>query len=113
MLKHHVKERKILIFFIKIFLMLNFIYFFFKRNINKLNDKVGHTLLLKEQFKYLKNYIFNKNNFLIKHYIMTISVISYFLLIVYTPIFSVIWLCLPSLYFLYKHNYKDFFLIWG
>ena len=34
--------------------MLNFTYFFFKRNINKINDKVNHTLLFKEQFKYLK-----------------------------------------------------------
>ena len=72
--------------------------------------KLIEKLYLSEQFKYFKNNIFN---ILIKHYIITISLISYFLLIVYSPIFSVIWLCLPSLYFLYKLNYKDFFSIWG
>ena len=34
-------------------------------------------------------------------------------MICFSPIFSLIWLCLPSLYFLYKRNYRDFFNIWA
>ena len=79
-----------------------------------LHRKISYNKFNKIQIvKNLKTYIFNTNNFLRKHYIIIISLISYYLLIVYSPIFSVIWLCLPSLYFLYKRNYKDFFSIWG
>jgi len=48
-----------------------------------------------------------------RHYFITISVVSIFFLICFSPIFSLIWLCLPSLYFLYKRNYNDFFKIWA
>ena len=34
-------------------------------------------------------------------------------MICFSPIFSLIWLCLSSLYFLYKCNYRDFFNIWA
>ena len=86
---------------------------YFKNNIF-LYIKISYNKLNKIQIiKNLKTNIFNTNNFLIKHYIITISFISYFFLIVYSPIFSLMWLCLPSLYFLYNLNYKDFFWIWG
>ena len=50
---------------------------------------------------------------LVKKNISIISIlIAVFLLIVFSPIFTIIWLCLPSVYFLYQHNYRNFFNIW-
>ena len=45
--------------------------------------------------------------------IFGISIISLFLLIKTSPVFSILWLCIPTLYFLYIRKYKDIFKIWG
>ena len=47
-----------------------------------------------------------------KNYIYIIKCISFFLLI-YSPILSLLWLLGPTIYFLWKRNYKAIFKIWG
>jgi len=47
------------------------------------------------------------------NYIIVICFISFFLLIASSPIFSLLWLLVPTSYFLYNRNYKDIFKIWG
>jgi hypothetical protein len=47
------------------------------------------------------------------NYIIIICFISFFLLIAASPIFSLLWLLVPSSYFLYNRNYKDLLKIWG
>jgi len=66
----------------------------------------------------LKTSIFDRNliSYLKKNYITRITgicVISIFLLVLISPVFSLLWLCIPTLYFLYMHNYKNIFKIWG
>lgn len=39
--------------------------------------------------------------------------ISLFLLVATSPILSLLWLLVPTAYFLYNRNYKDIFKIWG
>jgi hypothetical protein len=61
--------------------------------------------------------IFNKNLLSsLKKIFLTpiggISAISLFLLIYISPIISLLWLCIPTLYFLYVFNYKVIFKIW-
>ena len=45
--------------------------------------------------------------------IMGICIISLVLLVACSPVFSILWLCIPTLYFLYIRNYRDIFKIWG
>ena len=47
-----------------------------------------------------------------KNYIYVIKGTSFFLLI-YSPILSLLWLLGPTIYFLWKRNYKAIFKIWG
>ena len=60
-----------------------------------------------------KNVIYNlKKNYFTKR-IIGICIISLFLLIQLSPIFSLLWLCISTLYFLYIRSYRDIFIIWG
>ena len=66
----------------------------------------------------LKESIFDKDllSYIKKNFLTLITgicVISLFLLVFISPVFSLLWLCIPTLYFLYMHNYKDIFKIWG
>ena len=45
--------------------------------------------------------------------IFGICIISLFLLIELSPMLSILWLCIATLYFLYMRNYKDISKIWG
>jgi hypothetical protein len=47
------------------------------------------------------------------NYIIIIYLISFFLLIASSPIFSLFWLLVPTAYFLWERNYKDILKIWG
>ena len=47
------------------------------------------------------------------NYIIIIYFISFFLLIASSPIFSLFWLLVPTVYFLWSSNYKDILKIWG
>ncbi len=47
------------------------------------------------------------------NYIIGICLISLFLLTTTSPILSLLWLSVPTIYFLYNRNYKDIFKIWG
>lgn len=47
------------------------------------------------------------------NYIIIICLISFFLLIASSPIFSLFWLLVPTVYFLWSRNYKDILKIWG
>ena len=66
-----------------------------------------------------KNKLFSKNviSNLKKNYftqrIIGICIISLFLLIQLSPIFSLLWLCISTLYFLYIRSYRDISIIWG
>lgn len=69
--------------------------------------------------KTLKNRLFS-NDFLsyIKKSFFTpqiigISTISLFLLVTFSPIFSLLWLSISTLYFLYIRSYKNIYKIWG
>jgi hypothetical protein len=42
-----------------------------------------------------------------------ICIISLFLLVQFSPIFSLLWLSMSTLYFLYIRSYKDISKIWG
>ena len=53
-----------------------------------------------------------KKNYLTPR-IIGICIISLFLLVKLSPIFSLLWLCVPTLYFLYIGSYKDISKIWG
>jgi hypothetical protein len=44
---------------------------------------------------------------------MKISIISIFLLIQCSPVFSIIWLSISTIYCLYVREYRDIFKIWG
>ena len=44
---------------------------------------------------------------------MGICVISLYLLVQLSPLLSILWLCVATLYFLYISDYKDIFKIWG
>jgi hypothetical protein len=69
---------------------------------------IKKNLFNKDLLSYVKKNIEIFVMYVAKHYF-----ISIFFLICFSPIFSLIWLCLPSLYFLYKRNYKNFFNIWA
>lgn len=71
-----------------------------------INWKLNKNLLFKEQFKYLN--MFKKIN--LKH---ITYFISFILLIIFSPLLSLIWLCLPTLYFLYTCNDRDIDKIWA
>jgi hypothetical protein len=47
------------------------------------------------------------------NYIIIIYLISFFLLIASSPIFSLFWLLIPTAYFLWERSYKDILKIWG
>ena len=47
------------------------------------------------------------------NHIIIIYLISFFLLIASSPIVSLFWLLIPTVYFLWKRNYKDILKIWG
>jgi hypothetical protein len=67
----------------------------------------------------LKNKLFNKDflSYIKKNYftqrILGICTISLFLLVQFSPIFSLLWLSISTLYFLYIRSYKDISKIWG
>ena len=46
-------------------------------------------------------------------YLLIICLISFFLLTATTPIFSLLWLLVPTGYFLYNRDYRDILKIWG
>ena len=68
-------------------------------------DKNNRKLMSKVEIKSLILKSLKKNN------IGIIKYISFFLLIL-CPIFSILWLLGPTIYFLWKRNYKDIFKIW-
>ena len=74
----------------------------------KLNNKL---------FKLFNLYILTCLSYLKKNYftprIIGISIISLFLLIQFSPIFSFLWLSISTLYCLYIRSYKDISKIWG
>ena len=47
------------------------------------------------------------------NHIFIIYVISFFLLIASSPIFSLFWLLVPTAYFVWEGNYKNILKIWG
>nr|QYC61806.1 hypothetical protein [Paralia sulcata] len=47
------------------------------------------------------------------NYVIIIYFISFFLLIATSPIFSLFWFLVPTVYFLWSSNYKDILKIWG
>jgi len=47
------------------------------------------------------------------NYIIVICSVSFFLLVVTSPILSLLWLLVPTAYFLWDRNYKDILRIWG
>ena len=47
------------------------------------------------------------------NYIIIIYLISFFLLIASSPIFSLLWLLVPTAYFLWERNYRNILKIWG
>lgn len=47
------------------------------------------------------------------NYIIIIHFISFFSLITSSPIFSLLWLLVPTAYFLWERNYKNILKIWG
>jgi len=69
--------------------------------------------------KSIKKELFNKNvfSYLKKNYftqrIIGISIVSLFLLIQLSPVFSLLWLCISTLYLLYIRSYIDISKIWG
>jgi hypothetical protein len=60
----------------------------------------------------IKRQSFLKKNFFTKE-IISISVISIFLLVQCSPILSLLWLGISTLYFVYIRNYKPISKIWG
>ena len=46
-------------------------------------------------------------------FIIIICSVSFFLLVAASPIFSLLWLLVPTAYFLWDRNYKDILRIWG
>jgi len=53
-----------------------------------------------------------KKNYLTPR-IVGICIISLLLLVKFSPILSLLWLCISTLYFLYIRDYKDVFKVWG
>ena len=47
------------------------------------------------------------------NYIIIIYLISFFLLIASSPIFSLFWLLVPTAYFLWERSYRNILKIWG
>jgi hypothetical protein len=68
--------------------------------------------------KHSKTYLFKKKivNLVKKNIfkpIVGVCSISLILLVVFSPVLSILWLCMTSLYLLYIRNYKSIFKIWG
>lgn len=63
-------------------------------------------LLNKDVLSYLKKNYFTPR-------ILGICIISLLLLVQFSPIFSLLWLSISTLYFLYIRSYKDISKIWG
>jgi hypothetical protein len=67
----------------------------------------------------LRKKLINNNilSYLKKNYltprIIGISLVSLFLLVQFSPVFSILWLWIATLYFIYIRNYKDISKIWG
>ncbi len=55
----------------------------------------------------------NKKPFCTTHYWKFVSIVSLFFLIRLSPIVSLLWLCISTLYFLYIRSYRDISIIWG
>ena len=72
----------------------------------KLNEKFKKKLPNKNVLSYLKKNYFTP-------YILGISIVSLFLLVQLSPIFSLLWLSISTLYFLYIRSYKDISKIWA
>ena len=68
----------------------------------------------KKKNLFSKNVISNlkKKKYFTKR-IIKICIVSLFLLIQLSPIFSLLWLCISALYFLYIRSYRDIPIIWG
>jgi hypothetical protein len=78
-----------------------------KLNKNNMNKKLKKSLIeFKKAFlEYIKSKYFTPAT--------GICVVSLFFLILISPVFSILWLCIPTLYFLYMHSYKSILNIWG
>lgn len=58
--------------------------------------------------KNLRSYL--KKNY--PRYTILICCLSVFLLVIVSPVFSLLWLCVPTLYFLYTRQYRSILKIW-
>jgi hypothetical protein len=78
-----------------------------KLNKNNMNKKLKKSLIeFKKAFlEYIKSKYFTPCN-------RNLCSVSFFLIVI-SPVFSILWLCIPTLYFLYMHSYKSILNIWG
>ena len=92
-----------------------------KFNINKVIPVIQLYLFNKQHKFLLKTNVFKSIkallNSLKKNYftqrIIGICIVSLFLLIQLSPVFSLLWLYISTLYFLYIRSYRDIYKIWG
>lgn len=71
---------------------------------------------MRDQIKTILYTIFKNNLSIKKKYILTpiagVSFVSLILLIFFSPVYSIMWLVVSSLWFLYEKNYKSIYKIW-
>lgn len=62
---------------------------------------------------YILTYLSDLKKTYSKPHIIKISIVSLFLLVQCSPIFSLLWLSISTFYFLYVRKYQDIYRIWG
>jgi len=67
---------------------------------------------LKKTFNYKDLLSYIKKNYF-TYSIIVISIISIILLILTSPVLSILWLCICTLYLIYNRSYKDISKVWG
>jgi hypothetical protein len=61
----------------------------------------------------MKNFLIKTWNLILTHKTeLFINIISLILLIFISPVFSLLWVCLPTFYFFYVGNYNEIYRIW-
>jgi hypothetical protein len=68
--------------------------------------------LMNQFFHFNKGVIYSSTKVIVHYPLTGLSFISVFLLVCISPVISLAWLCIPTLYFLCLRNYKSVLRIW-